>query len=88
MTVAELCERHRRIGLDANVLIHVLERREPQAAVGRALIDAIEDGRLAGVMSALALAELAAGPARVATPADVERLVAEASRSTASAGCP
>lgn len=78
MTIAELCGRHARIGVDANVLIYVLDRREPQATVGRALLDAIEDGRTAAVMSVLALAEIAAGPARVATPADVERLVAEA----------
>lgn len=78
MTIDELCDRHARIGLDANVLIYVLDRREPQATVGRALLDAIEDGRTSAVMSVLALAEIAAGPARVASPADVERLVAEA----------
>jgi predicted nucleic acid-binding protein len=73
VTVAELCRRHRRIGLDSNLLIYVLEAVEPWAAPARALIRALEDGKAAGYLSAIALAEVLTGPARRDDLAAVER---------------
>ena len=75
MTVSEVCRRHRRLAIDSNVLVYVLERSEPRATIGRALIDAFESGLTRGVLSVLGLAELTAGPARLADPAHVERYV-------------
>jgi predicted nucleic acid-binding protein len=78
VTVADVCERHRRIAIDANVLVYVLEDAEPRAAVGRAFLDAFEAGTSRGVMSVVGLAEITAGPARKSDPAALERFVDEA----------
>ena len=77
MTIAELIERHRRFAMDANVLIYVQEDVEPLAAIGRSLLDVIEDGAAQAVMSVVGLAEIVAGPARRGALADVERILDE-----------
>jgi predicted nucleic acid-binding protein len=64
VTIDELCERHRRIALDANVLIYLLEGDERWGAAARALMKAVESGRVAAVLSAIGLAEVLTGPAR------------------------
>lgn len=73
MTITELCASHRRVALDANVLIYLLEDRGPLADVGQALFDAAEGGRTAVVLASLSLAEICAGPARHGNLALVER---------------
>jgi predicted nucleic acid-binding protein len=77
MTIPELCRRHGRIGIDSNVLVCLLEDAGALAGTSRALIDALEDGLARGVASTIGLAEIAAGPARAAGPAEVERVVDE-----------
>ncbi len=77
MTIGELCRHHRRIALDANVLIYLLEGVQPLAAIGQALVDAIEAGEVGGVMASIGLAELATGPARSGDAALVERYADE-----------
>jgi len=64
VTIDELCERHRRIAVDANVLIYLLEGDEGWGRAARALMKAVENGRVAAVLSALGLAEVLTGPAR------------------------
>lgn len=64
MTIDELCERHLRIALDANVLIYLLEGDERWGPAARALMKAVESGRVAAVLSAIGLAEVLTGPAR------------------------
>lgn len=64
MTISELSDRHRRVALDSNVIVYVLEAVEPWALVARRLFSAIEAGRLGGVISAIGLAEVCSGPAR------------------------
>lgn len=73
MTIAELCERHRRIALDSNVLVYLLEAVEPLALPARQLLNAIEAGRAAGVLSVIGLAEVCAGPAKRGDLTLVER---------------
>lgn len=73
MTIAELCERHRRIAVDSNVLVYLLEAVEPWAQRARQLLNAIEAGRTAGILSVIGLAEVCAGPARRNDLALVER---------------
>lgn len=73
MTIDELSERHRRVALDSNVLVYVLEAVQPWGLVARGLLNAIEAGRLRGAMSAVGLAEVCAGPARRGDLALVER---------------
>ena len=64
MTIDELCERHRRIAVDANVLIYLLEGDGRWGRAARALMKAVENGRVAAVLSAVGLAEVLTGPAR------------------------
>jgi Predicted nucleic acid-binding protein, contains PIN domain len=73
MTVADLCARHRRIALDANVLIYVLEDSASFADVSQALVDAAEGGRISAVLASIGLAEICAGPAGRGDLALVER---------------
>lgn len=77
MTVAELCRRHRRIGLDTNVLVYVLEDVAPFAAIGQAILNAIEVGRVSAVLASIGLGELATGPAQSGDAALVERYLDE-----------
>jgi predicted nucleic acid-binding protein len=55
---------HRRIALDSNVLIYLLESAGPLAEISAALVDAIDTGERDGVMSAVGLAEVLTGPAK------------------------
>lgn len=73
MTLSELCARHRRIALDANVLIYLLEDAGPLADVSQGLVDAVEAGRVAAVCTAIGLAEVCVGPARYGDMALAER---------------
>lgn len=73
MTIAELFARHRRIGLDANVLVYLLEAIEPRAHVARRLLRAVEEGGAVGILSAIGLAEVLVGPTRHGDLALTER---------------
>lgn len=80
MTIGELCARHRRIALDSNVIVYLLEAAEPWALVARQLLNLIDAGKAGGVLSAVGLAEVCVGPARLGDLALMERY-AEALRS-------
>lgn len=75
----QLFSRHRRVGIDSNVLIYLLEGQEPEASAAGALLDAITRGEGEGVLSSLAIAEVATGPARIGDDAMVERYADELS---------
>ena len=55
---------HRKIGLDSNVLIYLIETQGPLADVAATIIDSIVAGQMQGVMSVIGLVEILAGPAR------------------------
>ncbi len=71
--------RHRRAGIDSNVLIYLLEGSGPEADAAGALLDAIAGGESQGVLATLAIAEVGTGPARVGDTAMVERYADELS---------
>lgn len=73
MTIDDLCDKHRRIALDANVLIYLLEDSGTLADVSQSLVDAAESGRIVAVLAGVGLAEVCAGPARHKDLALVER---------------
>ena len=77
MRVEELCRRHRRIGLDTNVLVYVLEDVAGYAAIGQAILNAVEARETSAVLASIGLAELGTGPARSGDGALVERYVDE-----------
>lgn len=54
---------HRRVALDSNVLIYLLEGHGPLAEAAARLVDAIGSGEREGLISAIGLIEVLAGPA-------------------------
>jgi predicted nucleic acid-binding protein len=73
MKMQSLFEAHRRIAIDSNVLVYLLEADEPIAGVARSLIAGIEQRPASGVMSVVGLAEVLTGPARSGEPGRMER---------------
>jgi len=55
---------HRKIALDSNVLIHLIETGGPLADAAASIVDAVATGRYVAVMSAIGLVEVLVGPAR------------------------
>jgi predicted nucleic acid-binding protein len=76
-SVASLVEAHRRVALDADVLIYLLEDSEPRASRAAAIIDAAAAGVVQASISALAHAEVLVGPARGGDAARFERTASE-----------
>jgi predicted nucleic acid-binding protein len=60
----EFLTRHRRIGLDSNVLIYFIERHRTYHGLARRIFEAIESGRNSGVCSTLTLLEVLVQPYR------------------------
>ncbi|MEK6191382.1 MAG: type II toxin-antitoxin system VapC family toxin [Chloroflexota bacterium] len=77
LTVAKLCELHRKVGLDSNVLIYIIEQVAPWNERADELVDAIETGAAVASLSSLALAEILSGPSRAGDLAQMERYEAE-----------
>ena len=73
MTVDELCRRHRRIALDANVFIYLFEGDGDLLRAAAALLDAISDGRATGIAATVALSEVIVGPVRADEETMAER---------------
>ena len=71
--------RHRRIGLDSNILIYLLETSGPLADAAARIVDAIDAGTTEAVLSTVGLIEILAGPARAGDAAAFE-LTADALR--------
>ena len=70
---------HRRIGLDSNILIYLLETSGPLADAAARLVDAIDAGTTEAVLSTVGLIEILVGPARAGDAAAFE-LTADALR--------
>ena len=68
---------HERIAIDSNVLIYLLEGTGRLADAAAALIDGIAEGRAAGSLATLALAEICSGPAAAGEPDLVKRYADE-----------
>lgn len=63
-SVERLVRRHRRLALDANSLIYLLEATDARAEVVAQLIDACDARTIEGYISTIALTEVLTGPAR------------------------
>ena len=70
---------HRRIGLDSNILIYLLETSGPLADAAAWIVDAIDAGTTEAVLSTVGLVEILVGPARAGDAAAFE-LTADALR--------
>ncbi len=74
---ATLSSDHRRVALDANVLIYLLEGSEEFRARAGAVVDALDDGVLAASMATVGQVEILAGPARIGDASIFERTADE-----------
>jgi predicted nucleic acid-binding protein len=73
VTVDELCGRHRRIALDANVFIYLFEGKGPLAQTAASLMDAVSTGRVTGLVATIAFSEVIIGPVRTGDETMAER---------------
>jgi predicted nucleic acid-binding protein len=55
---------HRKIALDSNVLIYLIETRGALAEAAASIVDAVAAGQFLAVMSTIGLVEILVGPAR------------------------
>lgn len=72
VSIQALLERHRRLALDSNVLIYLLEQDEDRAELVACLVDAIGTRRVEGVLATVGLTEILVGPARWGDAASFE----------------
>jgi predicted nucleic acid-binding protein len=57
-SIEALLRRHRRVAVDSNVLIYLLEGTGPLAEVAARLVDSIGRGEVEGVLASIGLAEI------------------------------
>ena len=69
-----LLAEHRRIALDSNALIYLIDERGPRGDVVAAIIDACATRTVEGVLSTVAITEVLTGPARSRDGAAFERM--------------
>jgi predicted nucleic acid-binding protein len=74
--ITGLAERHRRVAVDSNVLIYLLEDHPVHGEAAAILVDAVAAGDLEGVIASLALVEVLTGAARADDGARFEQTAA------------
>jgi len=77
LSLARLRERHRRIAIDSDVLIYLLEGSGERADRAAEIVDAFEEGAVVAFMSAVGLTEILTGPSRVGDTVRFESLAQE-----------
>ena len=75
--LSTMLDRHRRIGIDSNVLIHLMEGSGPEAEAAHALLGALGAGQARGVASTIVLTEVLSGPARADAGPAFEAIAAD-----------
>ena len=76
-SVETLSARHQKVALDSNILIYLLDDTGRLGEQAGTLIDAVDEGRLAGVIASIAVVEALTGPARSGDGAAFERAADE-----------
>jgi predicted nucleic acid-binding protein len=76
-SIRDLESAHQRVVVDANVLIYLLQADEGRGKHAQAVIDAIEQGRLSGVLATVGGLEVLTGPAKANDQAGFERTAEE-----------
>lgn len=77
LSVADVVLRHRRIALDSNVLIYLLESTGVEADRAAEILDAIESETVSATMATIGLTEVLTGPAQDGDGARFELLATE-----------
>jgi predicted nucleic acid-binding protein len=76
VSIRQILDGHRRLALDSNVLVYLLEGDETRAEPVARIVDAIGDGRVEGVLATVALGEVLVGPAQRGNAAAFEMTAA------------
>lgn len=76
-SLERLLSAHRRVALDSNVLVYLVEGDNPRAESARRLLDELEVAHVDIVFATIGLTEVLAGPARAGVVSAFERLAAE-----------
>ena len=76
-SIERLLNDHRRIALDSNVLIYLLDTIGPRFEAAARIVDEIESGRIDAVLSTVGLVEILTGPARAGEAAAFEVMADE-----------
>ncbi len=77
MKLDDLVGKHRRVGIDSNVFIYLFEGAGPAADAAALLIDAIEAGKVQGILATVGLTEILTRPASVGDGVLFERYADE-----------
>jgi predicted nucleic acid-binding protein len=75
-SIHDLARLHRRVAIDSNVLIYLLDGDPVRAETASVLVDAVATGRCEGVLASIGLAEALVGPARAGDGAAFEQTAA------------
>jgi predicted nucleic acid-binding protein len=75
-SIRDLARLHRRVAIDSNVLIYLLDGDPGRAETAAALVDAVATGQCEGVLASIGLAEALVGPARAGDGAAFEQTAA------------
>jgi len=76
-SIERLLSDHRRIALDSNILIYLVDTLGARYEAAASIVDAIESGRIDGVLSTVGLVDILTGPARHGDGAAFEMLANE-----------
>jgi predicted nucleic acid-binding protein len=75
-SIRDLVRLHRRVAIDSNVLIYLLDGDPGRAETAALLVDAVATGQFEGVLASVGLAEALVGPARAGDGAAFEQAAA------------
>ncbi|MHB8892254.1 MAG: type II toxin-antitoxin system VapC family toxin [Candidatus Limnocylindrales bacterium] len=75
-SIRDLVRLHRRVAIDSNVLIYLLDGDPGRAETAAVLVDAVATGQFEGVLASIGLAEALVGPARAGDGAAFEQAAA------------
>lgn len=75
-SIRDLVRLHRRVAIDSNVLIYLMDGDPGRAETAAVLVDAVATGQFEGVLASVGLAEALVGPARAGDGAAFEQAAA------------
>jgi len=75
-SIQDLVRLHRRVAIDSNVLIYLLDGDPGRAETAASLVDAVATGQVQGVLASIGLAEALVGSARAGDSAAFEQTAA------------
>ncbi len=75
-SIQAVLQQHRRVAIDSNLLIYLMESDPRRADAVATLVDAVAEGEVVGILASVGLAEALVGPARLDDGAGFEQAAA------------